>query len=504
MKRLHVLTLLCCVILLASACTTQSPAPQPDPTSTSPAPDPTESSTEPTHPPISPTPSMPAMPRLQVVGNKLVNEDGEIVILRGMGINDPILLDMERFSNEPEWNKDLFRELQDWGVTIVRFPIHPPNFIGNEEDAFEVLDQGIEWAGEYGMYVILDFHAFGFPPSGFLRKLCYESCLAATVADEIRFWQEISGHYAGNNTVAFYELFNEPASAPWDGLPEVKEEWLTWKNYNEMIIDLIRQNDPETIVLVAGLSFAKDQSFIPEFPVVRSNVAYAVHHNPTSPWQFGDVAERFPVVVTEVSFTLGLGGDESYSNESNYLGSEPYRYAITNSFDEYGVSWVVAAFAPSWGGFTMIEGPDFTPTETGLFWKDHLSSYNRQISTGEMIAGDEDIFSGAVGGWARIDPSDGSALRLNIFSKGSGVYRVQYLDDKVPLCGLRNNRIPKWGAEAAGTVEAFFQKLDVGPFYLSCDSGDGDVGGLYFDSLIYDPESDTLTDLHGSTWSRSD
>lgn len=155
----------------------------------------------------SPTPHPPDFSRLQVVGNKIVNEDGEIVVLRGLGIAEMIYLATGTY--DVPWNEELFRTVHDWGSTVIRVPVAPVRFFQDEERGLELLDQAIEWAGKYGMYVIINFNAFGFPPTGFLADS--NSVELASNVDTIRFWQVVSARYAGNNTVAFYEIINEPA-----------------------------------------------------------------------------------------------------------------------------------------------------------------------------------------------------------------------------------------------------------------------------------------------------
>ena len=72
----------------------------------------------------------------------------------------------------------------------------------------------------------------------------------------------------------------------------------------------------------------------------------------------------------------------------------------------------------------------------------------------------------------------------------------------MPLCNGNRPGNTRISAEAAGAGEAFYQKLDLGPLPLDCSNGW--VGGLLFESLVYDPEMDTLSDIQGTIWSRSD
>ena len=112
------------------------------------------------------------------------------------------------------------------------------------------------------------------------------------------------------NTVAFYELFNEPTR--FRGLPGNMSR-NEWKEINENIIDLIRAYDKETIPLVAGLDWAYDLNFIYYDSVNAEGIAYVTHPYPmkrSRPWEvkweenFGFAADRYPVIATELGFRL--------------------------------------------------------------------------------------------------------------------------------------------------------------------------------------------------------
>ena len=453
-------------------------------------------------PPISPspTPHPPYFPRLQVVGNKIVNEDGEIVILRGLGTQQ--IINLATTDYDIPWDEDLFRTIHDWGATVVRVLVAPVRFFEDEERGLEVLDQAIEWAGKYDMYVIINFNAFGFPPTGFLADS--NSVELASNVDTIRFWQAVSARYAGNNTVAFYEIINEQASHPWDGRT-YSEDWVILKDFSELVIDLIRENDPETIVIVGGLRWSADLSYVLNNPIQRSNVAYAMHLYPNTAddWDlaFGDVAKRHPVIISDTTFEINITGTYAWLNESNYRGDQPFRFALMDYVDERGLSWVGVVFSSQWDS-GLVQNQSFEPNEVGQFFRDQLSSYNRQITTGERIHVDKGVFSNSVGKWESTDPSDGSLRTLGINSVGLDQYKLHYVDNTVSLCTGNRTGLPPSGVEAEGESEAFYQKLDIGPLYLNC-SINGWVGGLLFDSFVYDSDSDTLTDIMGTVWSRT-
>lgn len=442
------------------------------------------------------------LPRLQIVGNKIVNEDGEVVILRGLGTQQIINLATTDF--DTPWNEDLFRTIHEWGATVVRVLVAPVLFFENEERGLEVLDQAVEWAGKYDLYVIIDFQAMGFPPTGF-SSYPSSNVEVTTAADTIRFWQDISARYAGNDHIAFYEIINEASSHPWNGSTYL-EDWLTLKDFSELLIDLIRENDPDTIVLVSGLKWASDLSYVLDHPIQRSNVAYAMHLYPNTAlnWDlaFGDTAKVYPVILSDTGFGIDIDGESNWLNEKDYPGDQPYRTAFMNYVNEHGLSWIAVSFSSSWYP-QLIDNTSFEPSEVGAFFREQLLSYEWKTTTGELINDEQMVFTRVIGQWNSIDPTYGGTRSLSIAPISDDIYSISYENSAVPLCGVNTQGIPLTGASAEGTGKAFYQKLDVGPIYFDCNDGLS-TGGLLYDTFLYDEELDILTDLIGTVWSRTE
>ena len=94
---------------------------------------------------------------VKVQGNKFIGPDGKELVFRGLCFSDPVKL-----VRDGQWNERYFAEAADWGANVVRFAVHPSNLndMGWEE-TFNAMDQGIAWAKQYGMYVIMDWHSIG-------------------------------------------------------------------------------------------------------------------------------------------------------------------------------------------------------------------------------------------------------------------------------------------------------------------------------------------------------
>ena len=89
---------------------------------------------------------------VKVQGNKFVGPDGNELVFRGLCFSDPVKL-----IRDGQWNERYFAEAAAWGANVVRFAVHPANLNAmGWEETFNAMDQGIAWAKQYGMYVIMD------------------------------------------------------------------------------------------------------------------------------------------------------------------------------------------------------------------------------------------------------------------------------------------------------------------------------------------------------------
>jgi cellodextrinase len=189
--------------------------------------------------------------------------------------------------------------------------------------------------------------------------------------ETVNFWKTIAGHFKGNPTVAFYELFNEPTDV------ERPLSWEIWRPMMEQLIDEINIVDDGKIYLVAGMNWAYLLDEVLENPVARRNVAYVTHPYPQKreqPWEpqweedFGKVADVYPVVATEFGFVIkGERGEHT-----PVVGDETYGNAIIDYFDSKGISYTVWCFDPSWSP-ALLDDFDFTPSpRQGVFFKNVL------------------------------------------------------------------------------------------------------------------------------------
>lgn len=306
-------------------------------------------------------PQKKTLPLISVEGNRFVNPQGEALLFRGMAISDP-----DKIEEQGHWGKVHFEEVKEMGTMVVRIPVHPVAWRERTPGEYiKLLDQAVEWCTDLEMYVIIDWHSIGNLGMELFQNPMYNTSKMETY----QFWRTISNHFKGHNTVAFYDIFNEPTIYRGQ-LGSMS--WAEWKKINENVIELIRAYDPETIPLVAGLDWAYDLNPIRTDPIDAKGIGYVSHpyeHKREPPWQpkweeaFGFAAELYPILVTEFGFGLRPGTS---------MEEDHYGYQIISYLESRGIGWVCWVFDPEWGPRLLKSWEPYELTEAGNFFKEAM------------------------------------------------------------------------------------------------------------------------------------
>lgn len=298
------------------------------------------------------------LPAIRVKGNRFVSGHDHTLLFRGLSISDP-----DKIVKDGKWGKEHFEVIRSWGANIVRIPVHPVSLRQRGFPAYlGLLDQAVDWCTELGMYVIIDWHSIGNLCMEMFQADMYETSRRET----LYFWKRVAGHFKGNTSVAFYEVFNEPTvfngtlgTCTWPELKVIIED----------IIDVIYAHDPDVIPLVGGFNWAYDLRDIAYHPVAREGVAYVTHpypgkcEPPREPhWEahFGFLADRYPIIATEMGYF--------FEGEHHLIDDGSYRDAIIQYLEQKGISWCIWVFDPDWVP-QMIRNYDYEPTHQGTFFR---------------------------------------------------------------------------------------------------------------------------------------
>lgn len=191
---------------------------------------------------------------LHVENGKLTGADGNTVQLYGMSTHGIAWF--------PQYiNYDSFRTLRDdWNTNCIRLAMYTAEYGGycaggDKEQLKQLVRDGVSYATELGMYVIVDWHILS-------------DCDPNQNKDEaIAFFREMSEAFADNDNV-LYEICNEPNSGTsWDSI----------KFYAEEVIPVIREQKPDAVILVGTPTWSQEIDKAAASPLTFDNVMYTLH-----------------------------------------------------------------------------------------------------------------------------------------------------------------------------------------------------------------------------------
>jgi endoglucanase len=186
--------------------------------------------------------------QLSVIDNLIVDKNKDPIVLRGMSL----------FWSQwggAFYNKETIKWLRDdWNCTIIRaaMGIESGGYLENSEVEYQKIKIVIEACIELGIYVIIDWHDHH----------------AENHLEEAKtFFNNISSSY-GSYPNIIYEIYNEPLNVSW-------QEVL--KPFSQNIIDVIRKNDPDNLIIVGTSNWAQDVDDVINNEINDSNVVYSLH-----------------------------------------------------------------------------------------------------------------------------------------------------------------------------------------------------------------------------------
>ncbi|KTD45998.1 Endoglucanase A precursor [Legionella rubrilucens] len=229
---------------------------------------------------------------LKVKGNQIVDNEGHVIVIRGMA--RPSL----------EWNKqgqflseDDLLNMKKWGANTIRLSLKQKSWLESKPADVkgsykQIVDAIIYHATQNGMAVIIDLHWIdkdGQDPMAFKGS-------------SVKFWQDVARQYKDYGTVMF-ELFNEPVID--------KDVWLkgnaTYAGYQELV-DAIRAAGANNICIVNGTAWGFDLSFVNagdnyHYAIKGENIVYGSHPYQRPYEQISaslqGVIGKYPVIFTE-------------------------------------------------------------------------------------------------------------------------------------------------------------------------------------------------------------
>lgn len=194
--------------------------------------------------------------KLQVKGTNIVDVNGEIVQLKGIS------------THGISWFPECYSEssinslVDDWGINVLRIASYAENQIKKEKgkDAEwhrTFIDSMVDICEQKGIYCIIDWHT--------LNDGTGDPWHCINQAKE--FFEYMSKKHAGKAHV-MYEICNEPNG---------DISWARIKSYAQEVIDVIVENDPNSIIIVGTPVWSQRIIAAADSPLDYPNAMYALH-----------------------------------------------------------------------------------------------------------------------------------------------------------------------------------------------------------------------------------
>ncbi len=279
---------------------------------------------------------------LKVSGTKITDYDGNVVQLRGVSTHG--------LSWFPGYvNKEAFTQFKnEWGCNIMRLAMYTAEYNGyctgdanNKQNLKNLIDNGVNYATELGMYVIIDWHILN------------DSNPHTYKEESKKFFGEMSAKYK-NHTNVIYEICNEPNGGT---------SWWDVKSYAQEVIPVIRANDPDAIIIVGTPTWSQDVDQVVNNRINDPNVVYALHFYAAThtDWIRNKLQTALnngiPVIISEFSICDASGNGAINYNEAqkwiDMIKQNKIGYVMWNLSNKGETSAFFNSWCQKTSGFTM-------------------------------------------------------------------------------------------------------------------------------------------------------
>lgn len=333
---------------------------------------------------------------IAVNGNHLVDQNGNVVVLRGAntsGTEYACVSEHSIFDGAQEASSTSIAGMQSWGFNAARVELNESCWLGVQgvSPAYSgptyqrAIEQYVNELNAAGMYVIVDMH---FSSKGGKKKATGQ----LPMPDERyapAFWTSVANAFKGNPAVIF-DLFNEPypnrntdSVASWqcdlDGTAGRTCKGVPYRAAGmQQLLNSVRATGATNVIMAGGPQYAGDlDRWLQYRPVDRlGQLAASVHvywQNPSNPdyspcfssscWSgvLAPLSTHVPIVVGE--FGELDCGDTLYPPFLNFADQHGISYL--------GWAWFVGSCAAEPSLITSYSG---TPSPFGIGYKQHLAS----------------------------------------------------------------------------------------------------------------------------------
>jgi hypothetical protein len=333
------------------------------------------------------------LPGLSVSGTQIM-AGTKPIRLRGVNMGDPF------WARNPDWYpilspNDYLILSKNWKANIVRISVFPTQWKHmNHTALLDQLQTEINYALSNRLYVIISYHVIGWP-DGYYQPAnpgnpadTYDSSM--TVATS--FWAAAAQRFGSDKRIIF-DLWNEPVHEDDFTLygSDPNPLWAPLKGYYEQLIQTVRNNGAQNIIIATGNRWASWLVGIKDNPLSDPNLIYAYHkysiEGSNSPIEWnrdtGGLIGFKPVIVSEWGYEDADAGPNAYWKGTEASYGTPFSLWLENN----KLSNLVWMYHYDWTP-ALIKSNGAT-TLYGTFAKKYISFYNTPnwFTNGDMEKG---------------------------------------------------------------------------------------------------------------------
>ncbi len=301
-------------------------------------------------------------------------------------------LELWEYYRENYWTELDFQNCADMGMNVIRLPFTymnvDPDYCNvpekeGEEFNFDVLDDFVETAAEYGIYTILDMHGAYGSQNG--QDHSGEQMSSADEVDfysneekqekTVHLWEALTEHYKGNPAVAGFDILNEPAEKA--GTTTTRH----WEFFDK-VNDAVRAVDEDRILIFES---CWDGANLPQPSVYGwENCMYSFHHY-TGSSDAATHVSSFQSKITDVNnqnfgVPIYMGEFTCYGNQTSWEST----LSLLNSYGWHWTTWT----------YKLNRNSDTSYPGWGIYY-----------SRAEKVVPDEDDLETIYDKWYMIDTS---------------------------------------------------------------------------------------------------
>ncbi|KAK5580457.1 hypothetical protein RB653_000474 [Dictyostelium firmibasis] len=370
---------------------------------------------------------------LHVFGRNILNENGELVMLRGA--NRPgteyCCVQYAKIFDGP-FDQAQVDEMRKWKMNAVRVPLNEDCWLGvhaPETEYFgasyrKAIEDYVKQYTDSNMAVIIDLHWAS--ENG---KLATQQIPMPNNGNSLLFWEDVAKTFKDNSRVLF-DLYNEPY--PYGNSWANPDAWQCWKNGTDcgtlgyeasgmqQMIDAIRSTGATNIILLSGIQYATSFTMFLDYQPVdpAKQMGVALHSydfnycRSRGCWDtyLKPVYSLYPMVATETGQK-----DCLHDFLSDFIS-----YCDSNDIHYLAWSWLTGAC----GIPSLIQDYKGSPSNFGIGLKRHLSDLASGVTP--YFTDTFEIYNDKLTHWAD-DWSSATRVINSTTQVYSGKYSIEWL-----------------------------------------------------------------------------